>query len=182
MSPPLRSREDRWSLPTTVVTQPVVSDRGLELGVVGGGSAEQRVGAGETGTDLVSDLASRGYVVVTIDDTYDAAEVEFRGRRVVTPRPNQSPVDSVRIADTRFVLDELASLASATNPDAEHRALPNGLSTALDLAKVGMFGHSLARTSPLVDEMQLDGADRVSLNLHAAAARLSAGDLGGITR
>ena len=59
------------------------------------------------------------------------------------PRPNQSPIDSVRITDTRLVLDELTRLASGTNPDAEHRALPNGLSTALDLAKVGMFGHSL---------------------------------------
>jgi hypothetical protein len=74
---------------------------------------------------------------------YEAAEEEFPGGRVVTPRPTQSPVDSVRIADTRFVLDELASLASGTNPDAEQRALPSGLSTALDLTKVGMFGHSL---------------------------------------
>ena len=95
------------------------------------------------GTGLVSDLASRGYIVVTIDDTYEATEVEFPHGRVVTPRPNQSPVDSVRIADTRFVLDELTSLASGANPDAEHHALPSGLSRALDLAKVGMFGHSL---------------------------------------
>ncbi|MGZ4250429.1 MAG: alpha/beta hydrolase [Solirubrobacteraceae bacterium] len=95
------------------------------------------------GTGLVSDLASRGYVVVTIDDTYEAAEVEFPGGRVVTPRPNQSPVDSVRIADTRFVLDELASLTPGANPDAEQRPLPSGLSAALDLSKVGMFGHSL---------------------------------------
>jgi hypothetical protein len=97
----------------------------------------------ELGTGLVSDLASRGYVVVTMDDTYEAAEVEFPGGRVVTPRPNQSPVDSVRTADTRFVLDKLASLASGASPDAEHRTLPNGLNTALDLAKLGIFGHSL---------------------------------------
>lgn len=96
----------------------------------------------ELGTGLVSDLATRGYVVVTMDDTYEA-EVEFPGGRVVTPRPNQSPVDSVRIADTQFVLDELASFASGANPDAEHRALPSGLSSALNLAKVGMFGHSV---------------------------------------
>jgi hypothetical protein len=52
-----------------------------------------------------------------IDDTYEAAEVEFPGRRVVTPRPNQSPVDSVRIADTRFVLDELGrTTAGVANP------------------------------------------------------------------
>jgi dienelactone hydrolase len=97
----------------------------------------------ELGTGLASDLASRGYIVVTMDDTYEAAEVEFPGGRVVTAHPDQSPIDSVRIADTRFVLDELASLAAGTNPDAEHSTLPAGLSQALDLAKVGMFGHSL---------------------------------------
>jgi predicted dienelactone hydrolase len=97
----------------------------------------------ELGTGLVSDLASRGYIVVTIDDTYEAAEVAFPGGRIVTVRRNQSYVDSIRVADTRFVLDELASLASGRNPDAEHRALPNGLSAALDPKKVGMFGHSL---------------------------------------
>jgi predicted dienelactone hydrolase len=97
----------------------------------------------ELGTGLVSDLASRGYIVVAMDDTYEAAEVAFPGGRIVTPRPNQSHVDMVRIADTRFVLDELARLASGRNPDAEHRTLPNGLSGALDLKKIGMFGHSL---------------------------------------
>jgi hypothetical protein len=49
------------------------------------------------GTGLVSDLASRGYVVVTTDYTYEAAEVQF----------------------------------------------PAGLAGALDLARTGMFGHSL---------------------------------------
>ena len=33
----------------------------------------------ELGTGLVSDLASRGYIVVTTDYTYEAAEVEFPG-------------------------------------------------------------------------------------------------------
>jgi dienelactone hydrolase len=97
----------------------------------------------ELGTGLVSDLASHGYVVVTMDDTYEAAEVEFPHRRVVTPRPNQTFVDSVRIADTWFVLDELVRLRSGLNPDAEHRGLPRNLSEALDTTKVGMFGHSL---------------------------------------
>ena len=101
----------------------------------------------ELGTGLVSDLASRGYTVVTMDDTYEAAEVAFPGGRIVTPRTNQSYVDWVRVADTRFVLDELASLASGGNPDAEHRTLPNGLSAALDLKNVGMFGHSLGGAS-----------------------------------
>lgn len=98
----------------------------------------------ELGTGLVSDLASRGYVVVTMDDTYEAAEVEFPDGKVAVPvrRPGVD-VSAVRIADTRFVLDELAALASGANPDAQHRPLPAGLAKTLDLAKVGMFGHSL---------------------------------------
>ncbi len=48
-----------------------------------------------------------------------------------------------RIADTRFVLDELAALDSGVNPDAEQRPLPAGLTRALDLTEIGMFGHSL---------------------------------------
>ena len=97
----------------------------------------------ELGTGLVSDLASRGYVAVTMDDTYEAAEVQFPRGRVVTARADQSFVDAVRVADTRFVLAALTSLASGANPDADHRTLPSGLSQTLDLGKVGMFGHSL---------------------------------------
>jgi dienelactone hydrolase len=90
------------------------------------------------GTTLAEDLASRGYVVVTIDHTYDASEVEFPGGRV---EPFSVPTDgdilatlkkllSVRVADTRFVLDRLPS------------GLPYGLSGALDLGRIGMFGQS----------------------------------------
>jgi hypothetical protein len=101
----------------------------------------------EMGTTLVEDLASRGYVVVTIDHTYDAGEVEFPGKRVELGRPNldqdgHSQV-AVRFADARFVLDKLAVLAGGRNPDAAHHPLPAGLSGSLDLARIGMFGHSL---------------------------------------
>jgi hypothetical protein len=96
----------------------------------------------ELGTGLVSDLASRGYVVVTMDDTYEAAEVEFPNRRIATPRRGHYE-DTVRIADTRFVLDELAALESGANPGAEQRLLPAGLAKALNLTAIGMFGHSL---------------------------------------
>jgi dienelactone hydrolase len=97
----------------------------------------------ELGTGLVSDLASHGFVVVMMDDTYEAAVVEFPNGRIVTPRSDQGPVDSVRIADTRFVLDELARLHAGADPDAQHHALPKGLGGALELSRVGMFGHSL---------------------------------------
>ncbi len=97
----------------------------------------------ETGTGLVSDLASRGYIVVTMDDTYEAQVVEFPGGRLATPRPDQAHVGPARLADTRFVLDELERLRSGAIPDALHRALPAGLPAAMNTSRVGMFGHSL---------------------------------------
>jgi Platelet-activating factor acetylhydrolase, isoform II len=102
----------------------------------------------EIGTALVSDLASRGYIVVTTDYTYEAAEVEFPGGRVeVSRQPAASSAilkaATVRNADTTFVLAALAALNSGVNPDAGHQPLPSGLAGALDLDRVGMFGHSL---------------------------------------
>jgi hypothetical protein len=108
-------------------------------------------------TTQVQDLASRGYLVVTIDHPYDSSEVEFPGGRVVAgvlqqlfqqaQQPSEfqalaAKILDVRIADTRFVLDQLAALDHGTNPDAEHRPLPAGVTGALDLRRTGMFGVS----------------------------------------
>ncbi|MFJ5924654.1 alpha/beta hydrolase family protein [Kitasatospora sp. NPDC092948] len=100
------------------------------------------------GTALVADLASRGYLVVTVDHTYEASEVAFPGRPLATSvlpgllgQPGldvgallRKAVD-VRVADTRFVLDRLARLG-------EVPGLPAGLADALDLTRIGMAGHS----------------------------------------
>jgi dienelactone hydrolase len=98
------------------------------------------------GTTLCDDLASRGYVVVTLDHTYDATAVQFPGGRVestvlpaefakASPDPERirallRKTLAVRVADTRFLLDELPS------------ALPRDLRGTLDLDRIGMFGHS----------------------------------------
>lgn len=86
------------------------------------------------GTVLVEELASRGYVVVAMDHTYEAPVVEFPDGRVARQTlPDIDPTElnkrmmAARVADTRFVLDELA-------------ALPRDL--RLDLSRIGMFGHS----------------------------------------
>ncbi|ROT26070.1 hypothetical protein [Micromonospora sp. HM5-17] len=102
----------------------------------------------EEGTTLVEELASHGYVVVTISHTYQAPEVEFPGGRVERGRregPTVVPNEAValRRVDVQFVLDSLTALAAGTNPDAGRRRLPVGLAGCFDMTKVGMFGHSL---------------------------------------
>ncbi|MGC4943717.1 alpha/beta hydrolase family protein [Kribbella sp. DT2] len=97
------------------------------------------------GTQLVEDLVSRGYVVVTMDHTGEAPVLFPDGRvePMVVPVEELKKATSVRVADTRFVLDQLRKLASGSNPDAEHRKLPFGLRGALDLRHTGMLGYSL---------------------------------------
>ncbi|GII60362.1 esterase [Sphaerisporangium krabiense] len=107
------------------------------------------------GTALVEELAARGYLVVAVDHTFEADQVEFPGGRVerAAPLPGKitpAVIDRLlrkharaRLADMRFVLDRLAGLAQGRNPDAEASPLPAGLTGAPDLSHVGMVGQSL---------------------------------------
>ncbi|WP_158884742.1 alpha/beta hydrolase family protein [Amycolatopsis anabasis] len=89
---------------------------------------------------LVEDLASRGYVVITIDHTYESAGVEFPGGRVARSvlldrEPTLDLMRTVldaRVADTRFVLDSLGEIGARVP----------GLRGAMDPDRIGMFGHS----------------------------------------
>ena len=113
------------------------------------------------GTIVVQDLASRGYIVVAMDHTYEASEVEFPGGRVIGgtafPADEQqlrqflthgdfaelaAKVVTARVADARFVIDALTALAAGHNLDAGHRTLPAGLAGAMDMSRIGMFGVS----------------------------------------
>ncbi|MGA4839818.1 alpha/beta hydrolase family protein [Streptomyces sp. G45] len=105
-------------------------------------------GAGDPrtwGTSLVEELASRGYVVVTVDHTYEAPGVQFPDGTVRDDKPLRDAlagvdgdealsrllkkVLEVRVADDRFVLDRLGDL-------------PGGLSRVVDRGRVGMVGQS----------------------------------------
>jgi dienelactone hydrolase len=96
-------------------------------------------------TGLAEDLASHGFVVVGIDHTHDAGQVEFPGGRVELAQPippaSADQETLVRTADARFVLDQITRLNDGANPDVDRRRLPSFRDT-LDLARVGMFGHS----------------------------------------
>ncbi|RLU87644.1 alpha/beta hydrolase [Streptomyces griseocarneus] len=108
------------------------------------------------GSTLAEELASHGYVVVTMDHPGDSSEVEFPGDRVrdtflrgdarTDPELFRALIDT-RVADTRFVLDQLEALAAGRNPDAEGRPLPTGLGRALDPRRVGAYGHSAGGTA-----------------------------------
>ncbi|MDQ0828346.1 putative dienelactone hydrolase [Streptomyces achromogenes] len=123
-------------------------------------------------TALVEELVSHGYIVVTIDHTYDAGQVEFPGGRVeryaMPPftAEDDDPVIlkavDVRVADTRFVLEELwRRVRGRRDP------LPHGLGDILDLSTTAMFGHSLGGATaasamaagvPIVAGANLDGS------------------------
>lgn len=108
----------------------------------------------ETSTAQAEDLASHGFVVVTISHTYESQATEFPdGRLEKSVLPQVVDAEQVnaqigqaiqvRVADTRFVLDQLADLSTGVDPDADGHPLPANLAGILDLSKIGMFGHSL---------------------------------------
>ncbi|WP_433014463.1 hypothetical protein [Kribbella sp. CA-294648] len=126
-------------------------------------------------TAQVEELASRGYVVVTMDHTHEGP-VEFPGGRFVPGSDIQEPTAEqlesligARVADTRFVLDQLTLLSRGRNPDADGRKLPRGLRQALDIRSVGMFGFS-AGGHTAANAMYADGRIRSGVNLDGTLA------------
>ncbi|WP_037577831.1 alpha/beta hydrolase family protein [Phaeacidiphilus oryzae] len=99
------------------------------------------------GTTLVQDMASRGYIVVMVDHTHDANEVQFPNgslqKGALPSVIHASDILAVRSADISFTLNELTAITKGTNPTVEKSALPTGLSTTMDMSKVGIFGWSL---------------------------------------
>lgn len=118
------------------------------------GSSEMR----STDTALVEDLASNGYIVVAIDHTHETELVEFPNGRIIhgsfvdTGTASNERALAIRVADTRFVLDQLAAVNRAGR-----------LAHHLDLREIGMFGFSLggatAAASMLADPRLRAGAD-----------------------
>jgi predicted dienelactone hydrolase len=97
-------------------------------------------------TNVVQELASHGFMVVTVDHTYDAFS-EFPDGRLTVPLDDPGLVPPDYATDIRFVLDRIEDLAAGRNPDAEHRPLPAGLRGAPDLHHIGMFGWSKGGTA-----------------------------------
>ncbi|MEU4442898.1 alpha/beta hydrolase [Actinosynnema sp. NPDC050801] len=119
------------------------------------------------GTTTVEELASRGYVVVTIDHPGETFTVDLPAgpRPIGLPGlPHTDPrlyraVIATRLADTDLVLDRLELLAAGGNPDAGGRPLPRNLARALDLRRIGVYGHGLGGT--IAAEAMYEDRDRI---------------------
>ncbi|MEU8319262.1 lipase [Nonomuraea sp. NPDC048881] len=141
-----------WAATRTAARTGAPVERGAgRLPVVLFGSGDG--GPRTLGTTLVQDLASRGYLVVTVDHTYEADQVEFPGGRVVralplpaklTPRVIAALLERharARLADMRFVLNQVTALGQGRAIGGGE--MPAGLRGAPDLTRVGALGQSL---------------------------------------
>ena len=109
-------------------------------------------------TFLFEDLASRGYVVVSVAHTYETTVVEFPDARLIPSvlgsyltddllADDQSLTQALatRIADLGFVLNELAFLNSRSD---------NPFSGKLDVSRIGVMGHSLGAVAAIMSLAQ----------------------------
>src|SRR5439155_13246403 len=96
----------------------------------------------ESYSALCADLASRGYVVMALSHPYESAVSVLADGRVVGTAAgasilgaNMADMTPIRVADSRFVLDQLGGLArlEPESPLVGH----------LDVRHTGIVGHSM---------------------------------------
>ncbi|MFI8823474.1 alpha/beta hydrolase family protein [Streptomyces sp. NPDC053431] len=112
-------------------------------------------------TSLAVELASRGYVVASVDHAYETSGTAVPGGRILTcvacqaleeGRAKGSDVTAARAADVRFVLDRLTGPRPAW-----------AYARTIDRTRIGMAGHSIggasAATAMLADRRIDAGAN-----------------------
>ena len=133
------------------------------------------------GTFLFEELASRGYVVISVAHTHESTAVEFPDGRVVgsrfgsyldqnSLRSDESSLRlarSVRLGDVKFVLDQLPLL----------RAPGAWFGDRLDLSRIAVVGHSLGAEVALTS-LQRDPRVRAAVLLDAPITQEDVGGTG----
>jgi predicted dienelactone hydrolase len=129
-------------------------------------------------TALTEELASHGYLVVSIDHLGDALEGSTQDGQLVARTKPELPEDirpeelggpavvtqvDVRVADVRAVLDALGRVRTAD------RGEPAGLPDRIDLGRIGVFGHSLGGATT-AGAMFVDDRIRAGANLDGLVA------------
>jgi hypothetical protein len=97
-------------------------------------------------TAIAEDIASLGYIVVTVDHPYETLFIEYPNGTVATfPLPNVTGIDQFvpfvnrRVGDLRFVLDSFSNEAWISQvPGIES----GGKGSCFNTDKVGVLGHS----------------------------------------
>lgn len=138
---------------------PVATNSCLDSAIADGAHPVVLLTPGYTGTFtdysfLTEDLASRGYVVVAVDHTYEATAVAFSNGKLVRSlvgshlggsarqdRHSLSFAVDVRMKDLSFVIDQLGRLNSSGQSQFLGR---------LDLSKIVVIGHSLGGLTALL--------------------------------
>jgi dienelactone hydrolase len=117
-------------------------------------------------TALCTQVASRGYVVMALNSTYESAVTTLANGEVVESAfpSNQSEqqlyeLTKTRAADASFVLDQLERLGAV--------APRSPLVGHLDLAHVGMLGHSIGGAST-IQALAEDPRFLVGINLNGS--------------
>ena len=126
-------------------------------------------------TFLFEDLASRGYVVASVDHTYEATAVDFPDGRFVESIPGShfgnTPGNdagelafavSVRLDDLRFVVNELKRLNQATS---------SPFVAKLELSQIALGGHSLGGMTALLG-VEADARIKLELSLMESCLNL----------
>jgi len=119
-------------------------------------------------TFLLEDLASRGYVVASVNHTYEATAVQFPDGRLVrslvgTHLGPSLQLDgkatsfavAVRIADLKTVIDEMEHINAKTG---------NAFYGKLDLSRVALAGHSLGGMTALLG-LEMDPRVKAALSI-----------------
>ncbi|MFF0431126.1 alpha/beta hydrolase family protein [Streptomyces sp. NPDC004327] len=130
-------------------------------------------------TGLATDLASRGYVVASVDHAYESSGMSVPGRPALTcaacterraGRITDTDITAARTADVRFLLDRLTGpRAVATWPYAR----------TIDPTRIGMAGHSVggaAAATAMVADRRIDAGVNMDGSFWDT---LPAGGLGG---
>lgn len=124
-------------------------------------------------TSHAEQLASHGYVVVSLSHPYNAPVTEFADGRIVRQRWDAQATDQnfleqdaltnylqLRVTDAQFILDQLTQW-SQQNPTV------NPFVGSLDLAHVGMFGHNLGGATT-AEVMRVDPRFKAGINVNGS--------------
>jgi len=119
-------------------------------------------------TFLFEDLASRGYVVVSVSHTFETTAVQFPDGRLVksllgshlgdkleTNEPSISFAVAARLSDLKFIMDELSFL---------NRRSSSPFVGALDMSRVALAGHSLGGLTALLG-VELEPRFRAAISM-----------------